>query len=1202
MAAVLLLAGAHSSGSAEPLRAGPVPRVATYPAEDVWVSVAGISAVSDSCADPDDDLICDLDDLDDDNDGIPDTLEGGDHDGDGVPDRVDLDSDDDGIPDVDEAGHGVRDYDGNGMLDGAVGANGIPDEVESQPDSGVLGHTLLNTDGDDWPDFRDNDSDGDGIDDIVESGNGDFDLDHDGAVDGLHDQDGDGIDSVVDNDSLFGSPTTRVRAFDSDFDTIPDPYDGHGDSEHPGDSDSDGYSDLDECFGRWPCLDSDGDGVPDYMNPELDPDLPFDDDDDDDGVPDVDDRAPNNPYRCADSDGDGCDDCSFTGANGSGGDVDGDGVDGDEDGFCDSGDLDPDGDGLPNLVENRRFLDPVGDYDGDGIVNYQDADDRGDGQPADCRDYNGDGRCDRLDRLYDVDGDGTPSHLDHDSDGDGLPDYYEAGHGFESPDGDGRMGGPMGKNGLADALESAPDTGVIRYLPADTDQDFSADFLDADSDGDGISDQVEAGSDGQSPLAARDSDGDGVPDHRDLDSDNDGLTDADEGDGDSDGDGVPDYRDADQDGDQDGDRDGDRDGDQDGDQRSDLGSDGGDQLALRGGGCSAAASSPGAGAALALALLWLALGLSRRRHALPLMGAALLIVAAELPAAAQAPELDQSLDQSFEIERFRLSTDRDGILDVEWAEAGEHLAVDVGVWLGYADDPLNLYRPEDDMRLASPVSQRVGGALVMSVGLWQRLQLGVATQLVVSQEQDAGSLMGMGSLASFGVGDVRFVPKLQLLRQRSHGLSVALIPGFTVPVGAAGGYRGNSGVTFAPELALSRRFGDRWRGAVDLGYRWRESDASALDLSVGDELFAHAGVGYRAAQPLELSATFAIATDAAESFAEVNRNYSEVKAGMAYFVDRWVVFAAAGVGTQGGFGSPDWRALAGLRMAPFESAVPQRARLATEVCERSALLAVSKAEGSVDGVPDGDGDGIPDDADACRYAAENKNGFEDDDGCPDALPDGDGDGVDDMVDQCPARLEDLDGLGDEDGCPDDDYDGDRVADTDDMCPDVGGLVENRGCPDTDSDGDGLFDREDNCPKRVGPVERRGCVSRQLVVLTGASLELLDQVHFGTNRARIRSRSHALLDNVAAVLKAHPELRLIHVEGHTDSRGDDASNLTLSQRRAEAVVAFLVARGVDSDRLVAIGYGEQHPIRFGDSRRERAENRRVEFRIADTIDR
>ena len=98
---------------------------------------------------------------------------------------------------------------------------------------------------------------------------------------------------------------------------------------------------------------------------------------------------------------------------------------------------------------------------------------------------------------------------------------------------------------------------------------------------------------------------------------------------------------------------------------------------------------------------------------------------------------------------------------------------------------------------------------------------------------------------------------------------------------------------------------------------------------------------------------------------------------------------------------------------------------------------------------DNDGDGIPDAQDKCPKEAEDKDGFQDDDGCPD--PDNDGDGIPDAADKCPNEAEDKDGFQDDDGCPDPDNDSDGVPDADDKCPDEpetkNGFQDEDGCPD-----------------------------------------------------------------------------------------------------------------------------------------------------------
>lgn len=243
---------------------------------------------------------------------------------------------------------------------------------------------------------------------------------------------------------------------------------------------------------------------------------------------------------------------------------------------------------------------------------------------------------------------------------------------------------------------------------------------------------------------------------------------------------------------------------------------------------------------------------------------------------------------------------------------------------------------------------------------------------------------------------------------------------------------------------------------------------------------------------------------------------------------------------------------------------------------------------------DTDGDGIDDTKDGCPNIAETRNGFEDSDGCADEVPDADNDGNSDRADGCPNQAEDYDEFEDDDGCPDVDNDGDGVIDTADRCPIVAGSPEYNGCPIPDRDGDGIADRVDNCPDEAGTADNRGCVAKQLVVIEEHKLQIVDTIEFASNQARIQKRSHVLLDNVAAVLTAHPEIIEVEVLGHTDDTGEAEHNKDLSRRRAEAVVAYLVARGIDAGRLEAIGRGEQEPIADNTTREGRAANRRVEF--------
>jgi outer membrane protein OmpA-like peptidoglycan-associated protein len=251
---------------------------------------------------------------------------------------------------------------------------------------------------------------------------------------------------------------------------------------------------------------------------------------------------------------------------------------------------------------------------------------------------------------------------------------------------------------------------------------------------------------------------------------------------------------------------------------------------------------------------------------------------------------------------------------------------------------------------------------------------------------------------------------------------------------------------------------------------------------------------------------------------------------------------------------------------------------------------------------DPDKDGIVGEADKCPNEAEDKDGFQDEDGCPD--PDNDGDGVLDAADKCPNEPEDKDGFQDEDGCPDPDNDGDGILDVDDLCPndpeDKDGFEDQDGCPDLDNDKDRIPDKDDKCPNEPetynGFEDQDGCPDRGRVVVTETSIDILDVIYFEYNSATIKSVSYPILDAVAATMQGNPSIQLIEIQGHTDERGDDAYNLDLSDRRAKSVMQYFTDKGVDSKRLTAQGYGETQPLDRRHNEPAWAKNRRVAFLI------
>jgi OmpA-OmpF porin, OOP family len=252
---------------------------------------------------------------------------------------------------------------------------------------------------------------------------------------------------------------------------------------------------------------------------------------------------------------------------------------------------------------------------------------------------------------------------------------------------------------------------------------------------------------------------------------------------------------------------------------------------------------------------------------------------------------------------------------------------------------------------------------------------------------------------------------------------------------------------------------------------------------------------------------------------------------------------------------------------------------------------------------DKDGDGYTDNADECPEQPENFQGYQDEDGCPDD-PDTDGDGLADSQDACELLAEDKDGYLDGDGCPDVDNDLDGIVDDKDgpdgSCKDnpedPDGFEDEDGCPEPDNDKDQVVDLDDICPLVPGVKggKRPGCPKKpSLVVVTDKEIKITQQIHFAFGKATIRPISYKVLDAVVEALKDNKKIR-IEVQGHTDDKGSDYFNKTLSQQRADSVRKYLVNHGVGGDRLVAKGYGEEKPVRPNNTARNRALNRRVQF--------
>lgn len=213
---------------------------------------------------------------------------------------------------------------------------------------------------------------------------------------------------------------------------------------------------------------------------------------------------------------------------------------------------------------------------------------------------------------------------------------------------------------------------------------------------------------------------------------------------------------------------------------------------------------------------------------------------------------------------------------------------------------------------------------------------------------------------------------------------------------------------------------------------------------------------------------------------------------------------------------------------------------------------------------DSDGDGIPDDKDRCPNTSPGVT--VDGEGCP---LDGDGDGVPDYLDKCPGTK-------------------------------AGVMVDVNGCA-LDGDGDGVPNKTDQCPgtpPRV-KVDDKGCPepkpkATKSAQVTASGNWIYNDIQFETDRWDLKSSSYAALEEIAAWIKSKPEL-VVEIQGHSDNTGPRAYNISLSQKRAQSIIAYLVHKGIAADRMIPKGYGPDRPVESNEKAYGRSRNRRVEIK-------
>jgi outer membrane protein OmpA-like peptidoglycan-associated protein len=148
-------------------------------------------------------------------------------------------------------------------------------------------------------------------------------------------------------------------------------------------------------------------------------------------------------------------------------------------------------------------------------------------------------------------------------------------------------------------------------------------------------------------------------------------------------------------------------------------------------------------------------------------------------------------------------------------------------------------------------------------------------------------------------------------------------------------------------------------------------------------------------------------------------------------------------------------------------------------------------------------------------------------------------------------------------------------------------------PPPDRDGDGVPDAIDRCPDVAGPADNGGCPVYEKVLVKPDKLELKEKLHFAWNEAVLEPESLPVLDEVVRALKDNKSFR-VQVEGHSSSEGADDHNQTLSEARAQAVLDYLEAHGIERERLSSKGFSSSVPLSTNETAAGRENNRRVEF--------
>lgn len=449
-----------------------------------------------------------------------------------------------------------------------------------------------------------------------------------------------------------------------------------------------------------------------------------------------------------------------------------------------------------------------------------------------------------------------------------------------------------------------------------------------------------------------------------------------------------------------------------------------------------------------------------------------------------------------------------------------------------------------DQKLGDLMPYRADVHLLGAYQVHRRLELGVDIPFTGFQVSSFGLLEQNGfperAPAVAGFGSARILPRVAILDSDELPIGLAGIAEIRLPSPASDEFVGDESLVFAPRLAIQAGLGP-FTVLGNVGYRLRPHHAQYLNLFVQNEFVMGAGIITELPDLGRLTNVQFLAETHLTTPTEAPFTFAQADS----FKTPWELLVGARAKVHNDWGV-ELNLGRGLGLMTGYGRETFRAML------------------------------------ALRYDFD--------------FADRDGDGIADNVDACPDEPEDFDGFEDSDGCPEWDNDKDGVPDKDDGCPMDPGPKEYDGCPDRD--GDQIPDNVDKCPDEPGAAEDLGCPAPEepQVILESDRIRVRGQILFETGEAIIQPQSFGMLDEVYKVLTENPEIGPVLIEGHTDNRGGKAYNKDLSERRAKAVVDYLVRKGVARKRLQSAGFGFDRPVADNDTPLGRAKNRRTEFKL------